>query len=128
MAEKKRSRLIVIIIIVIILIIIFIIIIIISSSSVTLLSLCVRTVFFYDSKYVQILSKVIMEYLEIFEQYGIYQTLLPFGCFFDRPYFMFRGFKFLCRVVNTTPAADSCVGRTVVTCSTCSGCLHSYTN
>jgi hypothetical protein len=36
--------------------------------------------FFYDSKYVQILSTVIMEDLEIFEQYGISQTLLPFGC------------------------------------------------
>jgi len=80
--RKKRSRLIV-IIIVVILIIVIIIIIIISSSSVTPLSLCTRTVlFFYDSKYVQILSTVIMEYLEIFKQYGTYQTLLPFGCFF----------------------------------------------
>jgi hypothetical protein len=36
--------------------------------------------FFYDSKYVQILSTVIMEDLEIFEQYGIYEALLHFEC------------------------------------------------
>jgi hypothetical protein len=40
--------------------------------------------FFYGRKYVQILSTFVMEDAEIFEQYGIYQALLPSGrCLID---------------------------------------------
>jgi len=64
-----------------------------------------------------------MEDSEIFEP-----STAALWMLFDWPYLMFRGFKFLCRVVNTTPAANSYVGPTVVTCFTCSCCLRSFTN
>jgi hypothetical protein len=39
----------------------------------------------------QILSTVIVEDSEIFEQYVVYQALLPFGCCLIGHIFMFRG-------------------------------------
>ena len=90
-----------------------------------LLGLYVRTCF-YESKYVQILSTVIMEDSDIFEQHGIFQALLPFGCFLVG--LISEVSNFLCRVVSTTLPADSYTGPTLVTFSACSFCLRSYTH